>query len=254
MSQSFRHPEIVELARRDGKVTVDGLAQHFGVTLQTIRRDLAELAEAGRLERVHGGAMLPSGVSNIGYEERRRLNADGKTRIAAACAAAIPDDSSVFLGIGTTTEAVAHALLGHRHLMVITNNMNVATILAANAECEVIVTGGALRRVDGGLVGAIAARTIAQFKVDVAVIGCSALDGDGDLLDFDVAEVGVSQAILDHARRVYLTADHSKFDRAAPVRVASLARIDTFFTDAKPPAPVVRACVEWGTHVTIAPG
>jgi len=71
MSQNFRHPEIIEIARTEGRVVVEDLATRFGVTVQTIRRDLTELAEAGRLERVHGGAMLPSGVSNIGYEERR---------------------------------------------------------------------------------------------------------------------------------------------------------------------------------------
>src|SRR6056300_1151393 len=71
MSQTFRHPEILEIARREGKVTVEGLARHFDVTLQTIRRDLTDLADAGRLARVHGGAVLPSGTTNIDYEERR---------------------------------------------------------------------------------------------------------------------------------------------------------------------------------------
>ena len=146
MSQSFRQPEILEIARRDGKVTVEGLAGHFGVTLQTIRRDLTDLAEAGRLERVHGGAILPSGVANIGYEERRALHHDAKTAIARACAAEVPEKISLFLNIGTSTEAVARELLGHRDLLVVTNNMNVANILAANTDCDVIVTGGSLRR------------------------------------------------------------------------------------------------------------
>ncbi|HDR27905.1 DeoR family transcriptional regulator, partial [Rhodovulum sp.] len=90
MSQTIRHPEILEIARREGKVTVEGLAEHFGVTLQTIRRDLSNLAEAGRLERVHGGAILPSGTTNIGYEERRSLNQGAKRAIARACAARVP--------------------------------------------------------------------------------------------------------------------------------------------------------------------
>ena len=104
MTQTIRYPEILEIARRDGKVTVEHLSEHFGVTLQTIRRDLADLAEAGRLERVHGGAVLPSGTVNIGYEERRRLNARGKIAMARACAAHIPEDCAVFLNIGTSTE------------------------------------------------------------------------------------------------------------------------------------------------------
>src|SRR5687768_7212607 len=104
MSQTLRHPEILDLARREGKVTVEDLARHFGVTHQTIRRDLAELAEAGRLERVHGGAVLPSGTTNIAYEERRRLNGEAKAAMGRACARLIPPGSSLFLAIGTSTE------------------------------------------------------------------------------------------------------------------------------------------------------
>ncbi|MEH0076752.1 DeoR/GlpR family DNA-binding transcription regulator [Pannonibacter sp. Pt2] len=254
MSQSFRQPEILELARQQGKVTVEGLAAHFGVTVQTIRRDLAELADSGRLERVHGGAILPSGVSNIGYEDRRNLNREAKAAIAEACAKAIPENASVFLNIGTSTEAVARALLHHRNLMAVTNNMNVANILAANPDCQVIVAGGALRRTDGGLVGTLTMRTIEQFRFDFAVIGCSALDEDGDLLDFDIQEVGVSQTIIQQARKTFLVSDHSKFLRGAPVRIASLSEIDTFFTD-RPLSPALSTrCREWGTKTVICGG
>jgi DeoR family transcriptional regulator, glycerol-3-phosphate regulon repressor len=132
MSQTFRHPEILEIARREGKVTVEGLAEHFGVTLQTIRRDLGDLADLGRLERVHGGAVLPSGTTNIAYEERRSLNHLGKAAIARACAARVPENASIFLNIGTSTEAVARELLHHRDLLVVTNNIHVSNILMAN--------------------------------------------------------------------------------------------------------------------------
>ncbi|MBT6099247.1 MAG: DeoR family transcriptional regulator, partial [Marinovum sp.] len=129
MSQTFRHPDILEIARSQGKVTVEGLAEHFSVSLQTIRRDLSDLAETGQLERVHGGAIVASGTVNIAYSQRRELNAEAKAAIAADCAAHIPSNCSVFLNIGTTTEAVAKALLEHRNLMVVTNNINVASIL-----------------------------------------------------------------------------------------------------------------------------
>jgi DeoR family glycerol-3-phosphate regulon repressor len=249
MSQTFRHPEILETARREGKVTVEELAEHFGVTLQTIRRDLTELAEAGRLERVHGGAILPSGTNNILYEERRKLNHDAKTVIARACATHIPDGSSLFLNIGTSTEAVARELLHHRDLMVVTNNMNVADILAPNRECQIILTGGTLRRSDGGLIGELAAATIRQFKFDIAVVGCSAMDEDGDLLDFDIQEIGVSQTIIAHARKTFLVADHSKFGRIAPARITSLSEIDGFFTDRALPASLASLCARWNTQV-----
>lgn len=249
MSQTFRHPEILDIARREGKVTVEGLAAHFGVTLQTIRRDLTDLAEAGRLERVHGGAVLPSGTTNIGYEERRSLNPEAKQSIARACAARIPNGIALFLNIGTSTEAVARELLHHENLMVVTNNMNVANILVANPNCEIIVTGGHLRRADGGLVGNLAAETIRQFKFDLAVIGCSALDRDGDLLDFDIQEVSVSQTILRQSRKTFLVADHAKFARSAPARIASLSNVDVFFTDKPLPTGLVTACETWGTQV-----
>ncbi len=252
MSQTFRHPDILEIARRDGKVTVEGLAEHFGVTLQTIRRDLAELADARKLERVHGGAVLPSGTTNIGYDERRKLNEDGKARLARCCAREIPDGSSIFLNIGTTTEAVARELLHRRDLMAITNNMNVANILIANPECRILLAGGELRRFDGGLVGTLTIDMIRQFKFDIAVISCSAVDSEGDILDFDIQEVGVSRTIIAQARRTFLVADQLKFKRHAPARIASLSEIDSVFTDRPLSADLAQRCRDWGTEVHVA--
>ncbi|MBB5721557.1 DeoR family glycerol-3-phosphate regulon repressor [Loktanella ponticola] len=252
MSQTIRHPEILEITRKVGKVTVEGLAAHFDVTLQTIRRDLKDLAEAGRLERVHGGAVLPSATTNIGYEDRRRLNANAKTAMARACAAQIPENCTIFLNIGTSTEAVAHELCHHRDLLVVTNNMNVANILSQNRDCDVIVTGGTLRKSDGGLIGDVTTNMIRQFKFDIGVIGCSALDLDGDILDFDLQEVGVSRTILEQSRKTILIADHSKFKRAAPARIASLAKIDTFVTDRPVNDILDKRCAQWETEILVA--
>lgn len=252
MTQTFRHPEILETARRQGMVTVEGLAAQFGVTQQTIRRDLTDLAAAGSLERVHGGAILPSGTTNILYEERRTLNQTAKTDIARVCAMHIPDGSSLFLNIGTTTEAVARELLHHHDLMVVTNNVNVAKILTANRDCQIILTGGTLRRLDGGLVGAMTISTIRQFKFDFAVIGCSAMDADGDLLDFDTQEVGVSQTIIAQARKTFLVADCSKFRRNAPARICTLAEIDSLFTDIALAPNLADRCENWKTKVFVA--
>ena len=254
MSHGLRQPEILGIARRDGRVTVDQLAGRFGVSVQTIRRDLAELAEAGKLERVHGGAVLPSAVSNIGYDDRRDLAREAKAAIAEACAADIPDGSSLFLGIGTSTEAVAHALAGHRDLLVVTNNLNVANIFLHHHECEIVVAGGALRRSDRGLVGQLTMRTIEQFKFDIAVIGCSALDEEGDLLDFDIQEVGVSQTIIGRARATHLVADAMKFGRSAPVRVASLRDVTRFYTDRPLPEALAARCAGWDTAVRVTGG
>lgn len=252
MALSFRQTEILDIARTEGRVVVETLAERFGVTVQTIRRDLSDLSDAGLLDRVHGGAVMRTGVSNIGYEERRRMNEGAKAAIGRLCAQAIPDNSSMILNLGTTTEAVARELLNHRNITVITNNMNVANILVANESCEIVVAGGALRRSDGGLVGELTTEFIHQFKVDYAVIGTSALDQDGDLLDYDLAEVRVSRAIIRQSRQSFLVCDASKLTRSAPARLASLADLDAMFTDEALPVALAERCAEWGTavHVT----
>lgn len=251
MSQNFRHPGILQIARAEGRVVAEDLAGRFGVSVQTIRRDLSDLAEAGQLERVHGGAILPSGVSNIAYEERRSLNQHAKAAIARACAADVQDGASVFLGIGTTTEAVARELQKHSNLMAVTNNLNIVPILQANRDCDVMVTGGALRRADAGLVGPMAVAAVHQFKFDIAIIGCSAIDLDGDMLDFDLAEVEISRALLARSRKIMLVADNSKFQRKAPVRVGALRDLDVVFTDAPPPGDLTAACRDWATELRI---
>jgi|TARA_B100001146_G_scaffold224211_1_gene241322 DeoR family glycerol-3-phosphate regulon repressor len=249
---NIRQMEILEIARASGRVGVEELAERFDVTLQTIRRDLGELADHGMLDRIHGGAVMRSGVSNIGYAERRRMHEDAKAAIARACAARIPDNSSIIINLGTTTEAVARELLGHRNLTVITNNMNVANILVGNDSCEIVVAGGALRRSDGGLVGDLTTEFMAQFKPDYAIIGASALDADGDLLDFDMAEVRVSRAIAGLARKCFLVTDISKLERSAPVRIISMSDLDTVFVDRPLPDALMRKCGEWQTAVVIA--
>lgn len=251
MSQNFRQSDILQIAEQRGRVTVEELAAHFHVTVQTIRRDLAELDNLNKLERVHGGAVLPSGTRNIQYEERRNLNDASKNAIAKTCAQHVAEGSSVFLNIGTSTEAVAHQLLHHKGLMLVTNNMNVAQIFTENTRSQTIVTGGTLRRSDNGMVGTVAVETIRQFKFDIAVIGCSAMDEDGDLLDFDVDEVAVSQAIIAQSRKCFLVADSSKLERTAPVRIASMRSLSAVFTDKPFPRTLARKCQDWQTKVIV---
>jgi DeoR family glycerol-3-phosphate regulon repressor len=230
-----RHAEIVALVRQRGFVTIEKLAQRFDVTVQTIRRDLTQLAEAGKVQRFHGGAGLPSSVENIDYSTRKVLNLSEKQRIAHLVAQQIPDHSSLFINIGTTTEAVARELLGHQDLRFITNNLNVALILAAKPEFKVVVAGGTVRSRDGGIVGQSANDMIAQFRVDVAIIGISGIDDDGTLLDYDYDEIRAAQAIMDNARQVFLVADHSKFSRRPMVRAGCITSVSALFTDQLPP-------------------
>jgi DeoR family transcriptional regulator, glycerol-3-phosphate regulon repressor len=246
---SDRQNEIVALARVIGRVTVEDLSARFDVTPQTIRRDLNDLCERRLLSRTHGGAMVSSSVENLSYEARRYIEADAKRAIGAAAAALIPNKSSLFINIGTTTEEVAAALFGHENLLAITNNLNVATALCRVPTIDVIVAGGPVRHSDRAVIGPAAVDLIRQFKVDTAVIGASALDEDGTLLDFDALEVNVSRAIIENARRVLLVCDHTKLERAAPVRIGHLSEIDVFVTDRLTSAALRQVCL--AHHVQI---
>ncbi len=238
MNSNPRQINLLDVVRARGSMTVEQLAEMLGVTLQTVRRDVQRLAEAGLLARFHGGVRVPSTVvENIAHPQRESLHAEGKARIASAVARRVPNDCSLILNIGTTTEAIAKALLQHTGLRVITNNLNVAAILSGNPACEVIVVGGVVRARDRGIVGEAAVDFIRQFKVDIALIGISGIEADGTLRDYDYREVKVAQTIIEHAREVWLAADSSKFNRPAMVELANLAQIDRLFTDAPPPEP-----------------
>jgi DeoR family glycerol-3-phosphate regulon repressor len=247
-----RQLDIIRIAREVGRVNVEMLAERFSVTPQTIRRDLNDLCDQGHLERFHGGAIIPSGVTNFAYEARRNLATEGKRRIGLKAAAQIPDNSSLIINIGTTTEQVATALRGHKGLMVITNNINVTNILMHVDNIEVIVACGLVRHSDAGIVGEAAVDFIRQFKVDHAVIGVSAIDADGTLLDYDYREVKVAKAIMECARRTILVADGMKYDRSAPVRIGHLSEIDCFVTDVDPPERIAAICRDNEVDVQIA--
>jgi len=254
MNPNPRQLTLLAVVQTQGSATVEQLADKLGVTLQTVRRDVQGLADEGLLKRFHGGVrVLGSTVENIAYRQRENLNAESKARIARAVAAAVPFDCSLILNIGTTTEAIARALLHHSGLRVITNNLNVATILSANAKSEVIVVGGVVRGRDRGIVGEAAVDFIRRFKVDIALIGISGIEADGTLRDYDYREVKVSQTIMAHAREVWLAADISKFNRPAMVEVANLSQIDRLFTDAPPPEPFPALLTQAQVRYEVAP-
>jgi len=247
-----RQADLLEVVRERGSATVEALAELFGVTLQTVRRDVKLLSDAGLLARFHGGVRMPgSTTENIAYRQRQQLNEDAKRRIAQAVAARVPHGCSMILNIGTTTEAVAQALLQHQGLRVITNNLNVAAILSGNPDCEVIVAGGVVRSRDRGIVGEATVDFIRQFRVDIGLIGISGIEADGSLRDYDYREVKVARAILDQSREVWLAADHSKFNRPAMVELARLSEVDLLLTDREPPPPFPALLAEAGVQCVI---
>ncbi len=249
---SERQQKILILARERGRVEVEGLAESFAVSPQTIRKDLNVLCDRRLLQRVHGGAIVGSGIENVSYEARRLLAPLQKKEIGRKAAELIPDHSSLLINIGTTTEQVAQALANHRGLLVITNNINAVTIMKDFPGVEIIIAGGQVRRSDGGIVGDAAVEFINQFKADYAVIGVSAIDEDGALLDYDFREVRVAQAIIRNARHVILVADAMKLARSAPIRIGHISQINTLVTDENLPEKLEKICAAGGVSVIVS--
>ena len=204
------------------------------------------------LRRYHGGAGLPPSTENVAYNERKTLCFNEKRKIARMVADQIPDQASLFINIGTTTETVAKALNPKSRLRIITNNLNVAAILSPIKNYEVIVAGGLVRPRDGGIIGPLTIDFIQQFKVDYGIIGISGIDTDGALLDFDYREVRAARSIIDNSRKVFLAADHTKFGRNAMVRLGNVAEIDALFTDCRPPAALVEIMEEGATELFVS--
>jgi DeoR family glycerol-3-phosphate regulon repressor len=156
----------------------------------------------------------------------------------------IPDNASLFINIGTTTETIARALLVRNNLRVVTNNLHVASILSAREDFTIIIAGGEVRNRDGGIVGEATRDFINQFRMDFGIIGISGIHSDGSLLDFDYREVRVAQAIISNSSQVLLAADHTKFGRNAMVRLGNIIQANHVFTDQAPPEEIRQLLTE----------
>ncbi len=231
MGAKERQHSILEWARAQEHVEVEDIARRFGVTPQTIRRDINKLCEQGLLRRRYGGVSLPSNASNSPIGDRKVRNIEAKQLIAATVAAAIPEHATVSLGVGSTIELVARALIHHRSLRILTNNLSVASALASNEGIEVIVSGGQYRHNDHDVVGPEVTNFFSSFVTDFGIISTGSMDLQNGLMDYDIREAEVSRAIIANTRSRLLAADHSKWSLNAVCKVASFRYIDRFYTD-----------------------
>ncbi len=248
-----RQDRILGLVRKAGSASIDDLAARFDVTPQTIRRTVNRLCEMGLLRRVHGGVALPAPTQNIAYERRQILNPGEKRLIGEAVGRFIPPSASLFIGLGTTPEFVAHALADRRDLKVFTNSLNVAAALTRNPEIEITLAGGTYRLHDRDIIGEPAAAFYSKFKADFAIFGVGGLDEDGMLLDFNEGEVEARKAMVEACRSAILVADATKFGRNATVRGGHLRDLDHLFTDQAIPAAFASVVAESGIRVHVAP-
>ncbi len=252
MTQDQRHESILKRLKEKDSISIEELVKHFKVTPQTIRRDLTYLANHNKLRRHHGGASAVSSIHNMAYQTRKIMDLEAKQKIAQHLVSMIPNGSSLFINIGTTTETIAKALLEHENLKVITNNLNVAAILGVKKDFSVLIAGGEVRHRDGGIIGEATEDFINQFRMDFGIIGISGIEENGSLLDFDYREVRVAQSIIKNSRKVLLAADHSKFGRCAMVRLGNITQANDFITDATPPESILTMLDEHDVTLHIA--
>jgi DeoR family fructose operon transcriptional repressor len=227
-----RQQEILRAARDAGRVDVVTLAERFGVTTETIRRDLTTLERAGVLRRVHGGA-IP--VERLGFEPalaaRDEVMTAEKERIAKAALAELPEDGSVVIDAGSTTSRLVQALPPDRELTVVVNSPPLATVLAARPNLTVLMLGGRVRGRTLATVEDWAIQQLSQLNVDVAFMatnGCSVAKG---LTTPDPAEAAIKRAMIACADRAVLLADHTKFSGTYLARFATVGEIDVVITD-----------------------
>lgn len=235
MQLSERQQEILRRLRAEGgTVSSNVLTNSFDVSVQTIRKDLNELSDLGLVKRVHGGITLPVQSNNLSFQNRQIINYEAKEAIARALVKDIPEGASLFLGIGTTLEKIAEALLHHPGLTVVTNNLNAALILCGNDKAKTYLAGGRVRAADQDTMGEETSAFFRKFQVSYGIFGVGGIGENGALLDFSPEESHISRAIMESCEKRILVADKRKYMRSAPVKTGLLSEVDCFYIDELP--------------------
>ncbi|MDA0162934.1 DeoR/GlpR family DNA-binding transcription regulator [Solirubrobacter ginsenosidimutans] len=242
-----RRQEILR-AVRGGTAHVSDLAESFGVSEMTVRRDLGALARDGKLERVHGGAVdsAEPGFSQIEVERF-----DIKDRLGAAAAAMVQDGMTVMVDIGTSTLQLARHLHGHK-ITVVTTNLAVVEELLPDPDIELVLPGGVVRRNYRSMVGVLAEDSLRQIKSDILFLGTSGVDLEMGVWDTTMIEVPIKRLMIAGAGEVVLIADAAKFSMTGMVRVCGPESITHIVTDAPLPAACRSAVDAAGIEVTVA--
>lgn len=229
MLKEERQQTIIELLHRDGKVLAADLSNYLNVSEDTIRRDLNDLAEAGILQRVHGGA-LPRSLS-LPYEQRVREMDTTKRSLALTAAQLIHDGQVVLMDSGSTVLAVATHLPLSLHATIVTNSLPVAAALIHHPEIEVHVLGGRLNKEAQGMVGVPVVEVLRQFRADLCVLGVCSLHPDLGISMLDMEEAYVKRAMIEQAAEVIAVVDATKLGTAAPHVIGPLSALTYLVTD-----------------------
>lgn len=249
---SYRRQQIVLLLQSQGTVRVADLAQRFGVTEVTIRRDLEALEASGLVQRVHGGAMLPDLPLGPDYTVRQDLFREAKQRIARATVALLAEGEAVLLDVGTTTAAVAEELVGRSGLTVITNSLPALQLLSQAPRLTVVSTGGVVHPGARALVGHITLQTLREVHADRVILSAGGVSVEGGVTVPQDQLVPVKQAMIQAAREVILVADHSKLGRTTLYRVAPLQAVHVLVTDREADPAQIATLEQAGLRVILA--
>ncbi|GAA1175719.1 DeoR/GlpR family DNA-binding transcription regulator [Pseudonocardia alaniniphila] len=229
-----RQELILDAVRTTGGARVSELVERLGVSDMTVRRDIEVLATRGLVTRVHGGATAAgSSVDEPGFAAKSGLHTAAKQAIAAAAAALIEPGASVALSAGTTTHAVASALLTVPRLTVVTNSLRVAEVLheSPRDDLTVVLTGGE-RTPSDALVGPVAVAALRQLHVDWLLMGVHGMDAEAGFTTPNLVEAETNRALVASARRVAVVADNSKWGVVGLSTIATLDEVDVVVTDA----------------------
>jgi DeoR/GlpR family transcriptional regulator of sugar metabolism len=249
-----RRFELIRLARRQGQLSVTELSSQFGVSPDTIRRDLDLLSDRGLVRRTHGGA-VPAGdflQSDSPLSQRINLRTAEKTRIAQCAAALIQNGETLIINGGSTTQIFAGELAGKKNLTVVTNALGIPSSLPDQAVRDIFVLGGEYRRESHITVGSVSYCGSTGVSVDSALIGVGGITADGLFANF-LQEARMTAAMIVAARRTIVLADSTKFEQKLLGHVATLGQIDILVTEAEPPEKIAKALDEFGVQVVMAP-
>lgn len=214
-----------------GKVLVDDLAAQFGVSEDTIRRDLRELARRGLCRRVYGGALLPSPDSG-NLATRILSQQDAKAALAQATIQLLKDGQTIFIDAGSTNLAIAHALPQHIKLTVVTNAPAVALALSTHPNHAVTVLGGQLDQAKGACIGPQTIREASQIFGDMVILGACGVDSAVGITALDVAEAEVKRALVAQSSLLVVAATSDKLGTIAAFKVADPSRVDHLIVEA----------------------
>lgn len=248
MLSTGRQARLLVRLRDDGPASVDVLARDLGVTPSTIRRDLGRLASTGVIVRTYGGAAV-SGSGSSRVQPDPRLSA--KRAIGAAAAALVEDGQTIAISSGTTTLELARRLTDRR-ITVITNALDVASVLLDRPGIDLVVLGGAVRPGMHSTLGHLAELALAELRADVLFMGIGAVSAEQGLMNDSIPEILTDRALRRAARTCVVLADASKVGAVAPAFVFGLAEVDTLVTDAAADRGEVAALEARGLRVVVA--